>query len=78
MTIQNLTRECNRLYFRVVPWVTNLQMMTEDRSSEADDDLEVDDDFPFELLEDPDEVYDILELDDVLELHFIPVILTSN
>ena len=28
------------------------------RSSEADDDLEVDDDFPFELLEDHDEVYD--------------------
>ena len=48
------------------------------RSSEADDDLEVDDDFCYEFLEDPDEVNDVLELDDVLELHFILVKLTSN
>ena len=52
--------------------------LTEVRSSEADDDLEVNDDFPFELLEDPGEVHDVLELDDILELHFILVKLTSN
>ena len=40
--------------------------------------MEVDDDFTYELLEDPDEVNDVLELDDVLELHFILVKLTSN
>ena len=40
--------------------------------------MEVNDDFPFELLEDPGEVHDVLELDDVLELHFILVKLTSN
>ena len=48
------------------------------RSSEADDDLEVDDDFPLELLADPDEFHDVLDLDDVLELHFILVKLPSN
>ena len=38
-------------------------------------DLEVDDNIPFELI---DEVQDVLEVDDVLELHFILVKLTSN
>ena len=33
--------------------------------------MEVDDDFPFELLADPDEVHDALELNDDLELDFI-------
>ena len=46
-------------------------MPSEVRSSEADDDLEVDDDFTFELLADPDEVRDVLELNDDLELDFI-------
>ena len=40
--------------------------------------MEVDDNFIFELLEDPGEVHDVLELDDVLELHFMLVKLTSN
>ena len=56
----------------------NQILPSEVRSSEADDNLEVDDDFPYELLEDPDEVNDVLELYDVLELHFILVKLTSN
>ena len=57
---------------------TEAECRSEVRSSEPDDDLEVDDDFPYELLEDPDEVNDVLELADVLELHFILVKLTSN
>ena len=47
------------------------QNISQVRSSEADDDLEVDDDFTFELLADPDEVRDVLELNDDLELDFI-------
>ena len=64
----------------VKKWVRRWQIrnVPEVLSSEADDDLEVDDNFCYEFLEDPDEVNDVLELDDVLELHFMLVKLTSN
>ena len=48
-----------------------IALSSEVRSSEADDDSEVDDDITFELLADPDEVHDALELNDDLELDFI-------